>query len=119
MLRSLPVSCSPSSSAICSRSFRVIDRPILSMLALCTNALGLAGSDPLLRRLRLLIERMLARSEMTWPAPGAAVTIVPGVAAGGGMGESVLKSGWICDSFDSVGEIFLERRGSRIDVEGL
>ena len=63
------------------------------MLALCISGLGLAGSDPLLNRLRLLMDRMLARSEITWPAPGAAVTTVPGVAAGGGVGEPDLNNG--------------------------
>jgi hypothetical protein len=67
--------------------------------------IGLEGRLPLLNR----IDRILARSEISWPAPGAAVTIVPGVAAGGGVGESVLKRGWICASLElSAGLVVLD-----------
>lgn len=77
---------------------------MLSKLSLCTK--GLEGRLPL--RIRWT-ERMLARSEITCPALGAAVTIVPGVAAGGGVGESVRNRGWMWASFGlSIGLVVLE-----------
>lgn len=76
---------------------------MLSKLPLCVR--GVLGRLPLLIRFS---DRILARSEITCPAPGAAVTIVPGVAAGGGATESVRKSGWMCASFAlSVGLVVL------------
>lgn len=80
---------SPASPAF-SRSSLSITCRMLSKLALCIR--GLDGRLPL-RIWR--IERMLARSDITitCPAPGAAVTTVPGVAVGGGVGESVLNRG--------------------------
>ena len=57
------------------------------------KGLGLLGALPL-RILRIM------RSFISKPAklPGAAVTVVPGVADGGGVGEELRKSGWICFS---------------------
>jgi hypothetical protein len=50
----------------------------------------------------LLMLWMLCLSEMTFPAFGAATTTVPGVALGGGTGESDRKRGWmwasLCDA---------------------
>ena len=86
---------SPPTSSNLSNSSLSIASLILSKLALCTSGLGLDGRLPLLIR---WIDRILCRSDITWPAPGAAVTIVPGVAAGGGVGESVRNSGWMCAS---------------------
>jgi hypothetical protein len=45
------------------------------------------------------------RSLIRRPAkePGAAVTIVPGVADGGGVGEDDRKSGWMWSSFVKEG----------------
>lgn len=63
------------------------------------SGLDLVGIDPLRSRLRL---RMLWRSEMTCPACGAAITTVPGLASGGGVGESDRNSGWMCDSLAEV-----------------
>ena len=62
------------------------------------SGLGTPGRLSLRRRLLLWMLRMLWRSEMTLPALGAANTMVPGVAAGGGVGESDRKSGWMCAS---------------------
>lgn len=59
------------------------------------NGLDRVGSDPLRSLLRL---RMLCRSEMTCPACGAAITTVPGLASGGGVGESDRNNGWMCNS---------------------
>lgn len=56
------------------------------------RGLGTAGRLPLRIRARL---RMLFLSEMTWPALGEATSIVPGVTAGGGVGESVRNRGWM------------------------
>jgi hypothetical protein len=56
------------------------------------RGLGTAGRLPLRMRVRV---RMLALSEMSCPPFGAAVTMVPGVAKGGGVGESVRKRGWM------------------------
>lgn len=67
----------------------------LSNDPLAVSGLDTAGRLPLRIRLRL---RMLCRSEMTRPACGAAITIVPGLATGAGSGESDRKSGWMCDS---------------------
>lgn len=63
------------------------------------SGLDLVGSDPLRSRLKL---RMLCRSEMTCPACGAAITTVPGLASGGGVGESDRNNGWMCDSLADV-----------------
>jgi hypothetical protein len=54
---------------------------------------------------------MLWRSEMTCPAFGAAVTTVLGVTAGGGIGESDRKSGWMCDSASVDRKLTPERCG--------
>ena len=62
------------------------------------SGLGTPGRLSLRRRLRLCMLRILWRSEMTRPASGAAKTMVPGVAVGGGVGESDRKSGWMCAS---------------------
>lgn len=49
--------------------------------------------------LRILFrDRMLCRGVMICPALGEAVTTVPGVAAGGGVGESDRNKGWMCSS---------------------
>lgn len=74
------------------------------MLLVWTSGLGLVGKLPL----RILW--MVRRSAINWPAPGAAVTMVPGVTDGGGSGLSVRKSGWICASLE-VGVVVLLRRG--------
>lgn len=42
--------------------------------------------------------RVRVRSDMRRPAFGAATTMVPGVAAGGGVGESDRNKGWMCSS---------------------
>lgn len=47
------------------------------------------------RLLALLREADVGGREMTWPESGEATTTVPGVTAGGGTGESALKSGWM------------------------
>lgn len=70
---------------------------VLSLLFLRSSKLpcwlkGLGTTGRLSLRIRLRV-RMLCLSEMTWPAFGAAVTMVPGVAAGAGVGESDRKSG--------------------------
>lgn len=62
------------------------------------SGLGAAGRLPLRILRMLLMLRMLCLSEMTWPPLGAATTTVPGVAIGGGVGESDRKSGWMWDS---------------------
>lgn len=80
-VRSLPP------SSLSSRSTASL---MLSKLSLCIR--GLDGRLPLLI---LLNDLILDRSDITIPAPGAAVTTVPGVAAGGGVGESVLNRGWM------------------------
>lgn len=49
----------------------------------------------LLRVARLSERIRLVGREMTCPLSGEAITTVPGVAAGGGVGLSVLKRGWI------------------------
>lgn len=59
------------------------------MLLLCTSGEGDVGRDPL----RILWMLLLSDSAMTCPAFGAAVTIVPGVALGGGVGESLRNNG--------------------------
>lgn len=69
-----------------------IDPVLVSGLCAC-------GILPLRTRLRL---RMLCRSEKIWPACGAAITTVPGLASGGGVGESDLNRGWMCDSLTEV-----------------
>ena len=46
---------------------------------------------------------------------GAAVTIVPAVAEGGGVGLLVRKSGWMCSS-DTVAE-YCRNRGESLDAE--
>lgn len=76
--------------------------PKLSMEPVLVSGLG-AFILPLRARLKL---RMLSRSEKTWPACGAAMTIVPGLASGGGVGESDRNSGCMCDSLmcDSLTE---------------
>ena len=56
------------------------------------RGLGMGGKLPLRIRCR---DRMLALSEMTCPALGAAMTMVPGVAIRGGAGESERKRGWM------------------------
>jgi hypothetical protein len=53
--------------------------------------------------------RMLWRSEMTCPALGAAKTTVPGVAVGGGVGESDRKSGWMWASLRETCWVKAER----------
>lgn len=55
------------------------------------NGLELAGILPDLLRIRL----RLFLSRISWPAFGAAVTMVPGVIAGGGSGLSVRNKGWM------------------------
>jgi hypothetical protein len=50
----------------------------------------------------LAILLILCRSEITCPAPGAATTTVPGVALGGGTGESDLNKGWMCASLSDA-----------------
>lgn len=84
---------STSSSSNVSRSSFSNALRMLSKLGLC--GMGLDGRLSLLIRLmeRRLAVLILARSDKTCPAPGAAVTTVPGVAAGAGVGESDLKSG--------------------------
>lgn len=68
---------------------KVPNEPVL------VNGLVTAGRLSLRIRLRL---RILSRSEITWPACGAATITVLGVASGGGSGESDLNRGCICDS---------------------
>lgn len=98
------------------------DRPLSSLVALnvlspaeklsnellLVSGLDTAGSEPLRIRLRL---RMLVRSEMICPACGAAMTIVPGLAMGGGVGESDRKSGWMWPSLTDVCSVVKARRG--------
>lgn len=64
--------------------------PKVSIDPVLVSGLGAWGRLPLRTRLRL---RMLCGSEMTWPACGAAITTVPGLASGGGVGESDLNKG--------------------------
>ncbi len=64
-----------------------------SKLAERMSGLGLDGRLP--DRIRFKV-----RPLMTWPAIGAAVTTVPGVGVGGGVGLFVRKSGWIWHSSD-------------------
>lgn len=105
MVLSLTVSRSSSiSSAISCR--------MLSMLGLCTNGPGVDGLRILLR---LLTERKLAELDISCPALGAAVTTVPGVAAGAGLGESLRNRGWMCASFEgSIGDTVREFRAEII-----
>lgn len=54
---------------------------------------------------------------MTRPALGDAITLVPGVATGGGSGESDLKRGWMCDSQMDPGGV--SDKSSRLRDAGL
>jgi hypothetical protein len=54
------------------------------------RGLDWAGKMPLLTLLR---DWLLGRCIMTLPASGDAITVVPGVAIGGGVGESERKRG--------------------------
>ena len=111
MLRSISLSLlagfrvsSISESASRSRSSSTMPRRRLS--SEMGEMSGDAGAEPERSRVR---ERIEARSEMTVPAPGAAVTMVPGVAVGAN-GESVRKSGWICDSGESSSGVVVRDR---------
>lgn len=60
----------------------------LGLLSDRTSGLGIEGRLPDLIRFSI-------RSLMSWPASGAAVTVVFTDALGGGIGLLVLKRGWM------------------------
>jgi hypothetical protein len=66
-----------------------------ALLAIEGEGIHLHASGPRFDRMRDSV-----RGVMGWPALGAAVTIVPAVAIGGGRGLSGLKRGWINSSMD-------------------
>lgn len=69
--------------------------PNVSNEPVLVNGLEATGRLSLRMRLKLRIDW---RSEMVNPDCGAAMTTVPGLARGGGVGESDRNSGWMCDS---------------------
>lgn len=56
---------------------------------------GLEGRELRFEPFRLREPKALSLGLTTWPANGEAVTIVPGEAAGGGIGLSLRKRGWM------------------------
>lgn len=98
--------------------------------------LGDAGGDPVLLASdgdgmdfqvpgpAFVRRRDSVRGVIGWPALGAAVTIVPTIAIGGGRGLLGLKRGWISSSIDEPSifgrfwsrEVGLEKFGGGLEV---